>query len=250
MTEIKKKKLHELVAIEKGVKQRCYSEVTEIHKRNQQPGLFNGLQKDYHPLNEETGEKLPSEIAKVQHTAIDSLQRASKLEAEAIDVRASKDASNCLAKADIIMSGNVLAKDVPVTTLLDLEKRAKDWCKFVAELPELDRAEIWDRDPHDEQQFRSEVKKTHRTTKIIEHNVVVPATEHHPAQIKDDTKDVITGYWHQVKFSGALPKNHKRALLDKAYAFVDAVKQARERANATEAVELKIGTDLFKFLVS
>ncbi|MBX9691440.1 MAG: hypothetical protein K2Z81_03585 [Cyanobacteria bacterium] len=244
-----KKKLHELVAIEKGVKQRCYAEINEIHKRNQAPDLFKGLHKEYHPLDESGGERFPTENVKVQFTASESISRAAKLEAEAIDIRASKDASNCLAKNDIEIDGKVIAKDVPVSTLLDLEKRAKDWAKFIAELPELEASENWSQDPNDVQLQRTEVKRTHRTSKITVHKVIVPATEHHPAQIKDDTTDVITGYWHFVKFSGSVSRNRKRELQDRANKFIDAVKAARERANAVEAVELKIGTEIFEYLV-
>ena len=241
------KKLHELVAIEKGVKQRCYNEITEIHNRSKSPDLFKGLHKEYKPLDE-AGEKLPAETAKVQHTVADSLRRAAKLESEAIDVRASKDASNCLAKADVIVAGVTLAKDVPVSTLLDLEKRFKDCAKFISELPEQDSSEDWEVDPNDKQMFRTDVKQTHRTTKITDFKTVAAATEQHPAQVVQISKDVIAGYWHLRKFSGAISRDRKRELLDECNKRVDAIKQARERANATDAVSLEIGTSLFDFL--
>ncbi|WP_309738960.1 hypothetical protein [Chamaesiphon sp. OTE_20_metabat_361] len=37
--------------------------------------------------------------------------------------------------------------------------------------------------------------------------VAYEATEHHPAQIKEVSKDIVEGIWSLVEFSGALPQD-------------------------------------------
>src|SRR5262245_27207323 len=112
-------KLNQILAIEKGLKTRVYAEFTELHPATQTPGLMNGFHKSYQPRDED-GETYPPESQKVQHNAADVLDRVAAILTELFDITATKDWSNCQAKADVVIDGRTLAKDVPAPYLLFL----------------------------------------------------------------------------------------------------------------------------------
>ena len=82
--------------------------------------------------------------------------------------------------------------------------------------------------------YKTEPTETHKTKKIEEPIVMYDATPEHPAQTKLFSKDVLVGHWKHIKHSGALPAEDKNRMIKKIHKFIDAVKQARERANETE----------------
>lgn len=63
-------KLNQIIAIEKGIKARANSEITDVHKINQKPALFSGFAKTYQSTDE-NGEKLPAESQRVQVRSAD-----------------------------------------------------------------------------------------------------------------------------------------------------------------------------------
>lgn len=248
MAVTKTKKLYEVIAIEKGVKQRNYQEIEKLHKLIQKPDFFNGHSRTFKALNDE-GERYPDESKKVQSLVQEVLRQAADYSKQILDTEATKDRTNCVAMADIVLEdGTVLASGVPATTLLYLEKSLTDWRTLVQQLPVLDPAEDWEFDSNSEL-YKTGVTVTHKTSKIEEPLVLIQPTKEHPGQAKTITKDVITGHWHTTKMSGAVPADTKSALWRRANQLIDAVKAARERANSTEVVELKIGEPLFNFLL-
>ncbi len=136
-------KLNQVLAIEKGVKQRAYSVLTEANKAVQKSAAFNGFSKIYQP-HDGDGETLPPETVRVQNTTQDTLAEVQKALVELFDVTLSKDVANLSSVADVRLdSGTVIATRVPATNLLFLEKQLVDLKTFVANLPELDPAESW-----------------------------------------------------------------------------------------------------------
>ena len=239
-------KLNQILAIEKGLKTRVYAEFTELHQATQKPGLMNGFHKSYQPRDED-GETYPSESQKVQHNATDVFERVGVILTELFDITATKDWANCHAKADVIIDGRTLLKDVPAPFLLFLEKQLSDLSTFVAKMAELDPGSDWSVDPSTAL-FRTEPSTTQRTKKVQRAIVLYDATEHHPAQTQLITEDVIAGQWVTVKHSGALPAPRKKLLLARIERLSNAVKFAREQANAIEAPEQKHAKEVFAFL--
>jgi hypothetical protein len=74
------------------------------------------------------------------------------------------------------------------------------------------------------------------------------ATKEHPAQTQLITEDVIAGAWITIKYSGAIPAPRKKQLLGRIEKLSNAVKFAREQANAAEATDKKLGKEVFDFL--
>ncbi len=248
MVATKTKKLYEIIAIEKGVKQRNYQEIEKLHKVTQKPDLFNGHSRTFKPLNDD-GERYPDENRKVQSMVSEILRQAADHSKQIFDLEATRDKTNCLATADVVLEdGTILAAGLPATTLLYLEKALTDWRTLVQGLPVLDSAEDWAFDSNSEL-YKTGVTVTHKTSKVEEPLVLIQPTKEHPGQAKTITKDIVIGHWHTTKMSGAIPADQKSTLWRKANQLIDAVKSARERANATEVSELKIGDSLFAFLL-
>lgn len=239
-------KLNQIIAIEKGVKSTAFQELTEAHHQLQKPTLLSGISRTYQPRDEE-GEQFPPEFTKVQVTAEAVVKDTAKILTKLFDVTATKDWANCVAKADVVVDGRAILKDVPATYLLFLEKQLVDLHTFVKKLPTLDPSETWSFDPSADCYVTDPVQ-TAKTKKVPRNHVKAEATEKHPAQVEVFHEDVVVGYWKTLKFSGALPATRVKELLGRVEKLQEAVKFAREEANGLEAPDKKTGDAVLGYL--
>ena len=239
-------KLNQIIAVEKGVKSQSFSELSDAHHALQKPTLLSGLSRTYRPKDEE-GETFPSESTRVQAKAEDIIRQTTQVMTKLFDITASKDWANCKAKADVVVDGVKLLSDVPATYLLFLEKQLVDLHTFVKKLPVLDASETWSFDSSADC-FATEPIQTVKTKKVPRNHVKAEATEKHPAQVEVYYEDITIGYWRTVKFSGAMPNKRVNELLEKVEKLQQAVKFAREEANALEVEDQKVGEKVFRFL--
>jgi hypothetical protein len=239
-------RLNQIIAVEKGVKSRSFQELTDAHHALQKPTLLAGISRTYRPKDEE-GEELPPESTKVQVKSEEIIRHTVTILTRLFDVTATKDWTNCVAKADVVVDGQPLLRDVPVAYLLFLEKQLVDLHTFVRKLPVLDAAESWVYDASADA-WATEPAQTTRTKKIPRNHVKAEATEKHPAQVEVYYEDVIVGYWKTVKFSGALPAKRVNELLERVEKLQQAVKFAREEANGVDVVEQELGEKVFRYV--
>jgi hypothetical protein len=239
-------RLNQIIAVEKSTKSQSYAELSELYKNLQKGELLTGIARTYRPVDD-MGEKLPSEEKRVQVNCNDVLSTAAKLMTKLFDVTATKDWTNTLATAHVVVDGQVLLEDVPVSYLLFLEKQLSDLHAIVKKLPTLDAGEEWNYDTATAAYATKPVETT-KTKKIPRNHVKAEATDKHPAQVDVYYEDVIVGYWKTVKFSGALPATRVKTLLDRVENLQRAVKFAREEANSRSAVEKSVGNKFFGYL--
>lgn len=240
-------RLNQVIAIEKGVKSRVYAFLSSTYKAFQKPALFNGLSRKYQKRDED-GEDYPAENTRVVMNAESTLHEIAENMTELLDITAQKDWANCTAKADIIVEGQKLAKDVPATYLLFLEKQLSDLKDELNKVPELDPAHEWALDDATHL-YKSQPTQTSKTKKVPRVIVKYEATEHHPAQTELVNVDEVVGAWQTVLHSGALPAPRKKELQKRLQALIKAVKFARESANNTEAPEEAMGSAIFAYLL-
>lgn len=241
-------KLNQILAIEKGVKSEAYAKISDLHKLIQKPDLFTGFKKTYQS-NAEDGDKLEPQAQKVQYIATEILADVEKESIKLINIIARKDWSNTQAVGTIKIGEQVILADVPATHLLFLEKQLSDMRDVVAKMPIRDTGDDWKAD-ESTGLMRSDEVKTHRTKKVEKAMVLYPATDKHPAQTKSVVEDVIEGYWTQSKFSGAMARPDKMALLERVEQLRDAVKIAREAANShDEVLAPNVGRAVFDYLL-
>lgn len=239
-------KLNQILAIEKGTKASSNRSLTDLHKKSQVQALYDGRERTYRSTTEE-GEKFPSESQKVQLKGRNVLKDVQASLAELFDITLTKDKANLEATADIVVDGKAIAKEVPVTYLLFLEKQLTDLHTFLAKLPTLDPSETWVWDPG-QSCYRTSAVEAAKTKKTIKPIVMYEATKEHPAQVKEVSEDVVVGYWSTIRYSAAFPADQKEMLLDRVVKLQNAIKFAREEANATDASRQQIAGALFGFV--
>jgi hypothetical protein len=239
-------KLNQLLAIEKGVKQTAYTDLTASHHRLQQTDPLTGIARTYQPLDDD-GETQPPENKHVQLKTEESLGEVAQILTRLFDVTATKDWANCNAKSDVKIGDKVLLTGVPATYLLFLEKQLADLHTLVKKLPVLDPGERWTFD-NTTGVHKSESLRTNRSKKVLRNHLRAEATKEHPAQVDSYTEDVKVGEWTTTKFSGALPATQRDAYLERVIELQNAVKFAREAANMTDVVDQHIGKKVFDYL--
>jgi hypothetical protein len=238
--------LHQVLALEPGVRNRSDKRLTDLHRKLGKDQLLSGLSRNYEPRDAE-GERLPGESTLVQIKADEALTFAAAAFTEAFDVVATKDFGNLDARADLVVDGEVLVEQAPATYLLWLERKLVDLRTFVEKLPTLDPAETWTYDSN-VGAYRTDTLRSTRTKKVPRNHVKAEATERHPAQVDVYYEDVIVGDWATVKFSGALPADRVRSLLTRVEKVQDAVKAARQEANTVEIEQVKVGETIFDYV--
>jgi hypothetical protein len=239
-------KLNQIIAISAGKKAQAHKTVTEAYQNLQKTAQLEGISRTYKPRDDE-GEQLPPEKKLVQLKVKDAVRSVVAALTELFDVVATQDQANCLARADVTVDGVAVLKDVPVTTLLFLEKQLVDIHTFVEKLPALDPGETWNYNP-DVDYHASDAYQTTKTRKVLKNHVKAEATKEHPAQVETYTEDVIVGYWTTVKFSGAIPAREKNEILDRVHRLQEAVKSAREEANSMAVEPEKIGIAVLQYV--
>lgn len=240
-------KLNQILAVEKGIKVRTYSEITQIDKEMQKAALVSGIQRVYQPLADNDTEQLPPESTLVQVRVDQAIKRVIDLTAEHWDVTATKEWANTQASADIAIGDRVLVASAPVTYMLFLEKQLTDLRTMISRMPILDPAFAWHPDAASNA-FATEVVQTHRTKKEPKVIIKYEATQHHPAQTELVTEDRIVGFWNTTKFSGAIPLEQRDAMMDRVDQLIKAVKLAREEANAIEVDNKDVAEPILNFL--
>jgi len=240
------KTLNQLIAVEKSEKKRITNEISEIHRASQVLDLFNGFERKYVPTND-GDETLPPESKKVQLNAKNCLDKVKKALTQELDLEATKDLSNSVAKAHLVVDGEILLENVPATTLLFLEKKLNDLHTIVEKFTVLDNAENWTLDV-ESNLYKTQVVKANRTKKTPKPIVLYDATDKHPAQCQIFNDDIVVGQYELTKTSGALPKLEKENLLEKISNLLNCVKAAREQANMCAVQKSEIGKTIFNFL--
>ena len=249
-------KLHEVTAVDndmRGLYQKIVSETKKTFgtKRSH----FEGLTRTYSSeVSESDDYKRDPEITNLVTTVSAKLTYVEDQLAKIIDTQFQKEVTNCTAKADIIIGDSddktIIAKDIPVTVLIQLEKKLSEMRSQVYDvLPTLDPTKQWEWDQINGYYVNKEPCKR-VTRKVIKPLEKAPATKEHPAQTELISVDETTGYYNQTNLSGMVTPKKKSNLLVKLDTLIHAVKTARARANDAEVTKDKIAHKLFKFLNS
>lgn len=247
-----KSKLHELLAVDANLKGQATKCRTELQ---------GTLEKKRHLFQEklvtftsdaEGGKTETREQSDIQTSVRKEVAWLSGIITKSIDASYAIDIANTLAKADIVTEDGVtVAKDVPATALLQLEKRIKEVLEFTKLIPTLDPAKGFQLDATREAGIYKarEVNKA-STQKQEEFVTVSPATKEHPAQVVKVTKDVKIGNILEQEWSALVTPIDKADILERGESLLRAITQARSRANSQEidVATHKIGGSLLEFI--
>lgn len=239
-------KLNQIIAVESGIKGKATRDETDLYRVLAKPAPFTGISRVYRKKDED-GDDYPSESVPVQITVDDVLEKLTGSLTRLFDVTLTKEVANAQAKADVVVDGNVLLSDVPVTYLLFLEKQLVNLNTFVSKLPVLDPTVRWHKDENTGT-YASDDTETAKGKKVLKVLEKSPATDKHPAQVETYHEDVVIGYWTKVDFSGNIPATRKAELLDRVEKLSTAVKFAREEANSATVVDEHVADTVFGYL--
>lgn len=226
--------LHQIIALKKGASAEALKAKSALHHTSQKPESYSGVTKTYTPKDAE-GQELPPENKLVEQRVDSVFAALKKVMSPTMDLQASLDRGNTLAKADVVVEGTKIMVDVPVTYLLFLEKELVDIRTFVSKIPTLDPARSWTTDPNTDL-YKSEPVLTFRTNKVQRPVVLSQAMIKDgigiPANVQLVTTDEVAGSWLTTYFSGAISSSDKVKILDRVDTLLSAVKTARMEANA------------------
>lgn len=239
-------KLNQIIAVSNGKKTQTQKTLTDIYQKLGKTELFSGLSRVYRP-DDDAGETLPAENKVVQIRVSDAIQEASATLTELFDTVLTQDVANTQAKADVVVDGTTLLKNVPVTYLLFLEKQLTDIRTFISHLPVLDPSETWNYDPNTDC-YRTNPTISNRNKKVYRNHVKAEASDKHPAQVEVYTEDVKVGEWNVTRFAGAIPAKQKHEFLAKLAKLDEAVKFARETANAMDVQKQEVGSVILDYI--
>lgn len=243
-------KLHELLAVEadlEGEKTRVVNEATVTFTKK--PEIFTGLHKALAMFDDSRTHENVEESRKVDSTVQDKLDYVAGAAARYWDACLQKEATNQLAKADLVVETLTIAKDVPATFLLKLESELKKFRELVEHVPTHASGHEWKEAPEvGDGIFKTSKDASFKTEKIPQHKVLYDATDKHPAQIEKWTEDVKIGKYVHSLFSGMVSPAEKSLMIGRVDKLIRAVKQARQRANTQDVDKREVGADVFKFL--
>ena len=246
-------KLHELLAVQgntSGQASKTRGELKNTFEKKRH--LFEGRRKSFTPFGEDDGLTAIEEVQEIQSTVASEIQWVSGYLAKAVDVAYQVDLANTGARADVLLeNGSILVKNIPATTLLQLEKRIVEWKELIEAIPTLDPAKGFVADPeHGVGHYKAREVKKMRTKKIKDVLTLAPATDKHPAQAVMIDVDKDTGTILEQEWSAMLTPAKKAELLDRVEGIFRAVSSARSKANehAIEVKDNKIGVELLKYV--
>jgi hypothetical protein len=245
-------KLHELLAVEPSLEGASNKIIQETTKSFKDGYLFQGFLKRLEMFAEE--DKVNDEVTdRLERTTTvkQKLDYMKKYVADYYDSLFQKDLANQEAKSDIMVDGATIAKNVPASFLLSMEKRLKQLRGVFEMIPTLQQGVKWEKATEEgEDVYKTvEPKVTFKTRKTKRSMIVAPATKEHKAQVQvwDDTENC--GKYIETHTSGALTPAEKSEILERLDKLYKAIKQARERANCVEVSSNKIADDLMNYII-
>src|ERR1700744_3383885 len=105
-------KLNQIIALAAGKKTQAHKALTEAYQNLQKSTLLEGISRVYKPKDDD-GEHLPPEKKAVQFKVTDAVRSAVAGLTQLFDIVATQDAANCKAKANVVVDGTPLLRDVP-----------------------------------------------------------------------------------------------------------------------------------------
>lgn len=246
------KQLSEILSVEPDLRKASESilaETGEVFTKKHHH--FLGMLKMFESNNEKDLPKPPESNQQIVTTVRDKLDWTFENLIKSWDGSFQIATANQEAKGDIIVGEKVLAKDVPATFLLEMERNILPKLRSVLlNIPTHDPSRIWNPDPAKGKNiFQADDKVTFRTQKVRKHVVVVPPTEKHPAQIDVQDVDVEVGRMVTKEWSGMYTPAAKAELLTRFDDLHRAIKMARQRANKVEVKKGNIAKTLTDFIL-
>lgn len=247
-------KLHELLAV--------MTDLETVAKKTRDEALHTFTKKQQHfrgtdkfltmfaeeRKQEEDGQRVVEPLTTTVNEKLDYIKES---QSKWYDALFQMETTNQSAVADLIIHGELLATNVPATFLLGMEGRLKALRVVFEGIPTQDPSFEWI--PDEDSGKNIFVTKTPITSqkqeKVSKFITVAEATKEHPAQVIKETENKVVGIFTTKYWTGTISPGKKSKYLEKIDNLIQAVKQARQRANSTEVEKVKIGNKLLDYIL-
>lgn len=250
-----KGKLFEILAVEgdaQGRAVKLVNETLQVFKNKE--NLFKGKRRSLSLFEKDPAKDLELQaleakdttFTQVESTVPDSMNYLGCILGDYWDVMYQKEATNQTAKANIEIDGVILLADVPVTFLLCMENRLKDLRPVLEAIPTLAPGIDWkiDKDYHLSHVYKTPESFDVKTKEDMEYRHVFEPTDKQPGQYVAVKNQFNIGKYVTTDWSGLISPAEKARLLEHFDKVLKAVKEARQRANNIDAVNLKVGDQI------
>jgi len=257
------KKQHELLAYQTDIHNACLKITRETLALFDKSTSFDEMTKTYQAFTE--GDKdIPEKESKLMTTTVmDRLEYTNKFIANAINVISTQEKTNTVAKADITIKdddGNkiaTIAKDVPVSALLQLEKKFVDFRAVFDKIPTFNTETHWVKGINASgvecYQISEPVKTVRTRTEIITESFNPnPDQNSDKFKLEPREKKVTTpvGEYTTMNKTGRISPRDKANMLERLDQVIKAIKSARSEANNTDIIEMNFGRDMMKYILN
>lgn len=241
-------KLHELLAVESSITGNFNRDTAETVKVFNKPDMFSRIVTKREHFSEDDARLNTIEVKEITTSVKDRLKWYSNSVTAFFDLILQKDKTNQKATADIVVNGEVLAKDVPATTILMLESKLQELRKVFDTIPTLPAGIRWEYNENDGLYTNKDPMITFSTKKTTKPVVLYEATKEHPAQVKEVSEDIPVSKIIKETAVGMLTSLEKANILTRFDDLLQACKVARQRANTVDASTDKFGAAIMSFL--
>lgn len=242
-------KLHEVLAVETDLKATADKLLKEtLSTFGSKAGHFESSHVQFKADAENAPAEAP-EFKPMVDRVRDKLLYTTKAVSKYFDSVMQKESTNQKAKADLVLDDEtVLATSVPATMLLGLEAKLKEVRAIYEAAPTLAPGEDWQKAEDEGKGLHKAISEKVRTSKQEEHQIIVPPTREHPAQVARQVKDIRVGKVVTTKTSSLFTPGEKSDVLARIDSLIRAAKKARMRANDTTVEKVTIGEKIFDYI--
>lgn len=243
-----KAQLHQLLPVESNLQGIVKKVIDEAIKTFGKKEHFLGFVKKLHMFDEARKEEETVEVKEVSTTVQEKLDYVLEAIIRYYDAYVQKERTNQDAKADLVVDGKTLASGVPATALLGLETKLKELRTLYSEIPTLLPGIKWVETDRSGIYENANEEARMKTEKSIQFKEVSKATDKFPAQVEKWTTDIPVGKYIQRDQSGLISTAKKSELLGRIDKLIQAVMEARMRANSTPIVDVHIGKAIIDYI--
>ncbi len=244
-------KLHELLAVMADTTNAAAAigkETLTVFAKK--PDHFRGHTKTVRFFDESRAGENTDETKEMVTTVADKLDHLFGVTGRHYDALFQLEEANGRAKADLVVDGVTIMKEVPATFLLGMETRLKQLREVLIAIPTLEMSTKWEADPNlGEGMYRAQPTVTMKGEKTLKSRILVEPTKEHPAQVQQWNEDVPVARIELTHTSSMITPHEKSAMLGRMDKLISAVKKARQRANCVEVGKTKIAKELFEYIL-
>src|SRR5258708_7249877 len=243
-------KMHELLAAEANVVSVYNAMLEETFKVFEKPEHFIKATATKKHLDESEANLDTTETKDITTTVEERLNYFfGRSFVNMVDLSLQKDTTNQAAKANVVVNGVTLLRDIPATALLSWENKFDALRRMLLKVPTLQPGPVWVYDEHEQLYRTAAPNVTFTTKKTMKPVVLHEATKEHPAQVDKVFEDVPVARVEKTVWSGMWTSKKKADALARLDTLLIAIKKARQRANRTEVVKVQAGKILADFVL-